>query len=317
MKHIGLLLCLLLILAPCGCAKYEPVTQTGFYMDTLCRFTAYGARADELIAACHQKMAALTAALDHREASSALYALNHSGGAWTALDADAYALLALACEMAEETGGAFDPTIGAVLTAWDDFSGNVVPTADACRAAAALVDYRTVALDPDTRSARLLEGQSVALGAVAKGYAADELARLYREYGCAGVVSLGGNVITVGKKPDGSAFSVGIQDPQHASALLTTLPLADKSAVTSGAYQRYFVADGVTYHHIFDPDTGMPAVTDLLSVTVFDENSARADALSTALFVLGYERGRALLEALGGASALFVLSDGRTVEVQP
>ncbi len=315
MKRSGVFLCLLLVLLTCGCKKNEPVAETGFYMDTLCRFTAYGGDAAALLAACHKTMAELDATLDHREETSALYALNHSDGVWTPLDAHTYAALTLSCELAAATDGAFDPTIGAVLTAWDDFSGRIVPSATDCAAAVARVSYQTVELDAASMSARIGKGQSVALGAIAKGYAADVLAALYRSYDCTGVVSLGGNVMTIGTKPDGSAFSVGIQDPADETALLTTVALADRSAVTSGAYQRYFTKSGVTYHHIFDPSTGMPSDSGLLSVTVFCEQSARADALSTALFVLGCEKGAALLETQTDVSALFVLSDGRIVEV--
>ena len=311
---MGALLALLLL---CGCAA-EPASLTGFYMDTVVELTAYGddEEAQALLFACRDRLRELEGLLSAYEPTSDIARLNSQGGEWVALSGDAYALLEAALELAQQTGGAFDPTIFPAVLAWDSMSGSVIPSAEELSAIAPLVDYTGVELDPQTQSARLRPGQMLDLGGIAKGYAADELARLYREHGACGIINLGGNVYAVGKKPGGIPFQVGVRDPIRTERLLTTLELADCSAVTSGTYERYFEQGGVRYHHILDPNSLQPSASGLCSATVLDASSVRGDALATAAVVLGAERAQELLQGLK-LTAILVTDQGESILIQP
>jgi FAD:protein FMN transferase len=171
-----------------------------------------------------------------------------------------------------------------------------------------LVGYKGLRLDDETTSAELQkEGQAVDLGGIAKGYAADEVKRILMENGItSAMINLGGNIAALGCRPDGKPWRIGIQNPLSPTGeFLAVIPVEDGAVVTSGSNERFFIEDGVRYHHIIDPRTGRPARSGLLSVTVVCGNSADADALTTALFVLDREGGMKLLE-ITGTDAVFV-----------
>ena len=152
-------------------------------------------------------------------------------------------------------------------------------------------------------------GQAMDFGGVGKGYAAARVMEIFREHGISsGMVSLGGNIQVLGKKPDKSLWRVGVRDPEGAD-YFAVLTLEDQAAVTSGGYERYFEAEGETYIHILDPRTGRPAESDLLSVTVVSEDGARADALSTALFLMGLEDAADFWRKDGGFDLVLVTED--------
>ena len=162
----------------------------------------------------------------------------------------------------------------------------------------------------------LPEGMELDLGAVAKGWTGDRLMELLRREGItSAIVELGGNVQALGSKPDGSPWRVAVQAPDG-SGYAGALEITDCAAVTSGGYQRYFEQDGETYCHIIDPAGGRPARSGLASVTVVAEEGAAADALSTALFVLGRERGEALWRERGGFECVFIGEDGSVAVTQ-
>lgn len=318
MKRLLILFCCILVsLSAVACANdTEAHTRSGFLMDTSYTLTAYGKNAETALDACIEKLAALDVELNWQNENSSLWTLNHADGAWTQLDNDAFFALQRAKEFAALTKGAFDPTIGAVLLCWDLFSGEVVPTAAEAAEAAKFVDYNGIEFDESTQNARLGAGQSVALGAIGKGYAADALRELYEANGVSGVIDLGGNILTVGDKPNGEAWRVAVRDPNDDAAYLKILAINGSCAVvTSGSYERFFEKDGVTYHHIFDPSNGLCADSGLVSVTIVTADAAEADALSTALFVLGLEDGRALAKA-SGVRAIFLTSDGTLIDTE-
>ncbi|MDO4565108.1 MAG: FAD:protein FMN transferase [Clostridia bacterium] len=313
MKKHCCVLCLLLL---CSCAPgaENPTTKTLFAMDTSVTLSCYGANSAACIQDCEEKLFELDTALNLYDENSSIYRLNNSGGDWCALDDAAFSALAYAVEYASLTSGAFDPSIGSILLAWDDFSGNVVPSDADQRSAALLCDYTKIELDRDNNSVRLGEGQRIALGGIGKGFAADCLNAIYQSHGCTGVINLGGNIYAVGAKPEGSKWRIGIQSPFDRNELICELSLSSVSIVTSGAYERGFYQDGVYYHHIFDPATGAPANSDLASVSIIHESSCFADAISTAVFVMGYDKGLSFLTD-NGISAVLVKTDGTITEV--
>jgi thiamine biosynthesis lipoprotein len=181
------------------------------------------------------------------------------------------------------------------------------------REAALHTDINGMVIDEEACTVTLTDpDMRLDVGAIAKGYAVEMVARSLAERGISGyVINVGGNVRTVGTKPEGEPWLVGIENPAEdaENPYLAYLNLADRSLVTSGSYQRYYVVDGERYHHIIDPDTLMPALG-YLSVSIVCESSADGDALSTALFCMTPEEGLALIESLPGIDAMWVMPDG-------
>lgn len=247
---------------------------------------------------------------------SPLTAVNRAaGGEPVPVPEDLFSLLRRGVGIGRLTDGAFDITWAALWGLWDfrdSLDGEPrVPTAEEIAERVALVGFRRVELDPgdDGRppTVRLPEeGMAIGLGGIAKGYALERAAQVLRDRGVRSFLLLaGGQVLAAGGKGEGP-WRVGIRDPRGGQDdLFARLSLADGSLSTSGDYERYFVLDGVRYHHVLDPRTGRPT-RGVLSATVVAEDPVLADALSTALMVLGVERSLALVEALDGAEAVLV-----------
>ena len=170
--------------------------------------------------------------------------------------------------------------------------------------------------DADTSLVTLPSGTELSFASVAKGCAAKYAAQAMANVGVtSAIISLGGNVQTLGLRPDGSNWNVAVQDPENTNSYVGILSVGETAVVTSGGYQRYFVAsNGTTYQHIIDPSTGRPADTDLLSVTIVCEDGTMADALSTALYVLGESGAKSYYETYGtDFDMVLVTDDGRIV----
>ena len=217
---------------------------------------------------------------------------------------------------AELSGGAFDPTIGPLVKLWSIGSDDErLPSEKEISDTLELVNWRDVIINRDEKTVFLLkEGMALDLGAIAKGYAGDEAVRIAKDAGVkSGVLDLGGNIVTIGWRTDkGSTrpWRIGVQDPLHErGSYIGILSVHDTCVVTSGVYERYFMLDGKRYHHIFSTETGYPVDNGLLSVTIVTEKSTDADALSTVVFTLGLEQGKALVDATPGVEAVFILDD--------
>lgn len=213
----------------------------------------------------------------------------------------------LALDVAQASGGAFDPTILSVSELWDIGGENQRhPARSEIDEALKTVDYSSVTLTDDVL--RTDNDQVfLELGAIGKGYALEKAEEaINKEEITAGILSAGSSILTFGTKPDGSKFRVGLRDPRGTQEdLIGVFTLTDLSISTSGDYEKYFEEDGKRYHHILDARTGEPADSGLMSVTVISENSALSDALSTAGFILGLDEGMNLLDKYG-VFAIFV-----------
>lgn len=218
------------------------------------------------------------------------------------------AVVAAALDCASLSGGAFDPTVAPLLDRWgflgQDFR---VPAPEELEAVLPLVDYTRVKLDqPCAKIFLPLEGMSLDLGGIAKGYIVDRGMALLQGAGIKhAFLNAGGDIALLGGKPDGTPWRVGVLHPRNPETCLAIISLEDGAVVTSGDYQRSFTAGGRHYHHILDPRNGYPAA-ELASVTVLAGTVTQADALSTAIFVLGPEEGLALVEKLAGVEALLI-----------
>ena len=290
-------------------------------MDTAMVFTAYGKESIRAVYDAEEEVRRLDALLSRTSESSEIGMLNSAGEKTVPVGTEIAALIRTAGAYAQATDGAFDITIAPLVSAWGFTTDSYqVPSQADIDSLMECVGMEHVHLSGG--DARLDEGSMVDLGGIAKGYAADRVAEIFREHAVPrGKVELGGNILVIGDKPDGTAWRVGIQDPKNpddANGLVGVLNLMDAFAVTSGSYQRYFEQDGEIYHHIIDPATGYPADSGLTSVTVVADsgqgNGTMCDALSTALFVMGEEK--ALDFWRGGTydfQLVLVTEDGRVV----
>lgn len=291
-------------------ADQERLSTVGFYFDTVVTIITYGAEEallDEALAQCEKYEALLSKTVE----GSDVWKINHADGQPVEVSGDTRLILETALEVAAASGGKLDVTIAPVVALWD-FTGEeaALPREGDVAAAMETVDYRQIQLEGNTVT--LPPGYSIDLGAIAKGYIADQVAVFLKERGVAhGLLNFGGNVVAIGDKPDGSPWSVGIQDPdEDTGAYLTAIQVVDRSVVTSGIYERGFDLDGVRYHHILDTDDGWPVQNELASVTIISESSMLGDALSTSCLALGYEGALALLEGYPDVGALFIHRDG-------
>lgn len=291
MKNI-LALCLALLLLS-GCGGVERSAETIYAMDTVMTVTVYAETGDAQAAllAAEEEINRLDALLSISDEKSDIYLLNQKCGG--AVSEETYGLLQRALDIAELTGGDYDPTVYPLMEAWGFRSGEYrVPTQTELTALLSKVGHERVCMG-DVVS--LPEGGGMDLGGIAKGYTSEQVLGVLAAEGVgSAVISLGGNVGTLGRKPDGSPWVVAIRDPEgEESSYIATLRLGQAEgcvyAITSGGYERYFEQDGTRYHHILDPKTGYPAETDLRSVTIVSQDGTLADALSTAMFVKGFD----------------------------
>lgn len=308
-----------------------------FAMGTLVRISVSGGRQAALEAAVSEAAAEITrlekifsARLGDSEISRINSAPELAGG--HTISAETYELLSLALQVAEETDGAFDPTIGAASALWGIGTENARIPGDAeIEKILPTINWRTIRLWQEKTPGRApaavykassAKGQFLDLGGIAKGFAADRAADILRSRGVkSALLDLGGDLVVVGNAPQGRPWRLGLQNPKGARgnyfAVVTT---SNAALVTSGTYERFFERDGVRYHHILNPASGCPSRSDLISVSVVmheaagENNSARSDALSTALFVMGMEKARTFLDRHGDVQSVLVAEqDGEII----
>lgn len=272
------------LLAGCG-AGAEYKTEF-FAMDTVMQMTLYGVRdAQELARDVIAEVSALEDELSVTREDSSLARLNR--GEALVPEQDLRELLSRTEELGARTGGCLDASIYPIVKLWGFTTGSYRVPGEAERTQA-LESCGMEHLHREGDTLRLDDGSALDFGAVAKGYAAEQCAALLAAAGGSGILTLGGNIQTVGTKPDGSAWRIGVTDPDRPEESIAVLTLEGSSAVvTSGGYQRYFEQDGVRYSHIMDPFTGASVQNDLRSVTVVAGSGFLADGLSTALYVMG------------------------------
>jgi len=305
-----------LIFTSCGTAfnRNEAVERYDMYMGTIITVKAYGKNADKAADKVINRISELERIFTINDTSGEIDALNGMAGIGEVqLTNDSIYVLNKAIEYAKLSEGTFDVTIGPLVKAWGIGTDNHrVPSKDEIDELLKLVNFRDLRVDNTKLTASLAhKGQIVDLGGIAKGYAGDEAIGVLKENGIkSALVNLGGNVVVLGSKPDGSPWTVGIQNPRAtAGKYLGTVSVRDKAVVSSGDYERFFMKDGIRYHHILDPRTGYPADSGLISTTIIADSAIDADALSTSVFILGLDKGMQLVESLDGVDAIFVTED--------
>lgn len=294
-----------------GCTRNtEPISRTGFYFDTVIQITLYGTEDHSVLDGCFDLAEKYENLFSATKEGSDVWNINHANGETVMVSEETVALLVTAVDYANTTEGRIDPTIRPVSALWDFGSeGNAhVPEDTEIKKALSHVScdiirfgvspsnetgesvYNTVTLtDPEA---------AIDLGFIAKGYIADKMKEYLLSQGMkSACISLGGNVLAIGEKPDGSPFRIGIQEPfAPEGTTLDTVDIRDTSAVTSGIYERCFYEGDTLYHHVLDISTGYPVDNELASVTIICPSSVKADALSTACLCMGPEKGRQYLD---------------------
>lgn len=269
--------------------KKETSEKQIFAMNTVMTFQAYGENASEAVEAAAEEIKRLSSLLSISEETSEVFMINEAGEGM--LSEDTVKILERALDIYEQTEGAFDCTIFPLMQLWGFPTKEYhVPTKEEIEEKLKLVDSSKI--EVQLPYIFLGVNQKIDFGGIAKGYASDRAIEIFEAYGIeSGMVSLGGNIKVLNRKPDGSLWNVGIRNPKGAETdSIAAIKVEDKALVTSGGYERYFEEDGNTYIHIIDPKTGYPAQNGLASVTIVSDDGMLADALSTSLFVMGEEK---------------------------
>lgn len=318
-RIVSLLLMFALLGAATGCgAQEKTVSKTSLKLDTVVTITLYDWTDPSTIDLAMAEIDRLDGLLSVEKEGSDLYRLAQAAGKhWVDISLETAEVLTASKEYYTLSQGYFDITVGPLIDLWniqDDHQGHY-PTQEELTKTLPLVRSDDLQVK-DGKAYLAREGMKANLGAIAKGYIADKVKEFLMNQGVKhAVLDLGRNILLIGGKTDASNFEIGVQDPNGEDGkVYAYLSVKDKSIVTSGVYERYFLYDGVKYHHILDPFTGFPVENGLSSVTILSDNSMQGDALSTTCLLLGEEKGMALIESLDHVEALFITSDGESMQ---
>ena len=315
---VGVLLAIGVLCFVAYYAIYVPYTErhvtasqkVRILMDTSVDIRADARNSEQLVNQAFAEIERVEETLSRYINTSEVSTINSHAGEWVEVSQFTIELIKEALRIAELSDGAFDVTIGAVMDLWGFGTGQYkVPSEEEIAQALTTVGYERVEIDESKRQVRIPEGTILDLGGIAKGFAVDETAEFLRKNNVKrAIINAGGDIAAIGRRPDETPWRVGVQNPDNPADIRWILPLENSCVVTSGDYQRFFVYDDQKWHHIIDPRTGYPA-RELQSVTIITERATIADALSTAIFVLGMEAGSQLVEKLEGVEAIIVSRD--------
>lgn len=316
--YLVLILTVTILLTSCSIGKEKSFKSDGFALGTIVSQEIYGQNGRQVSDEATAKLKYLEDLMTINAPGGDSNKLNENAGkGYVELNPETISVLKSARKISDlSEGAAFDITVAPVVKAWGIGTDDPqIPSKETLEKLVPLINYRDVHIDEVNNKASLAKtGQMIDLGGIAKGYAGDVLREIYQKNGIkSGIINLGGNVVAVGSKPDGSAWSIGIQNPRSETGeIVGIIQVSDKAVVTSGDYQRYFEKDGKRYCHIIDPHTGYPADSGLMSVTIITSSSIDADGLAKA-FVLGLDKGMDLVEKYnqlyGLADAIFITTD--------
>lgn len=301
-----------LLFGICGCAPKNAVySNNNIFFDTIVTLTVYDPDHVDYMQDCFDLAAKYENMFSRTVPDSDISKINNSPGQFVEVSDETIELLEYGIQYCELSNGAFDITVGALSDTWD-FKNNtgMIPSQTAIDTALSTVNYKNIIIDGN-KVCLNAEGAMIDLGGIAKGYIADKMKEYLEEQGVtSALINLGGNVLLVGSKVDGTPFSIGIQKPfDETGTAIAKVDIDDCTLVSSGVYERYFEVDNTLYHHILDTETGYPIENGLYGVTIICEDSVDGDALSTTVFSLGLEEGMALIEGLEDTEAIFVTDE--------
>ncbi len=318
-KLICALLCAAMLLPMTACGETKESQREIFAMDTVMTLTAYGNYREAGLDAAQSIIHSMDSILDPELDTSITYAINNAQGANVSITAQVDKMLSTAKDVYDKSGGSLDLSLYPVIKLWGFVDGHYyVPTDTEISQALSLRAFDKMALTsfPSSGSYAVSfpAGTQISFASVGKGCAAENAIDAMRQAGVtSGIVSLGGNVQTLGQKPNGDDWTIAIQDPNNTSSYLGVINVGETAVVTSGTYQRYFTSNGKTYHHLINPKTGYPVTNSLLSVTIICDDGTLADCLSTAMFVLGQTNALNYWRNYGGFEMIMVNSSNEII----
>lgn len=296
-----------------GCMKddVKPISKDGIFLGTICKITVYDKVSPNIIDKAYARVNDIENEMSINKPSTEVTNINSASGKnYIKVSSDVLEVINRSLYYSSISNGKFDISIGCIDKLWNIGTDKArVPSPNEISSKLSLVNYKNILINKKDNSIMLKnKGMLIDLGAIAKGYAGDEVKRILKENGVThAVINLGGNIVTIGNKPDNNPWKIGIKDPFVPDAdPWATINISDKSIVTSGIYERFFEKDGKRYHHILDPKTGYPVDNSLVSVSIICDNSMNADGLSTTAFSLGLDKGLKLIESTKNTEAIFV-----------
>lgn len=292
----------------------DPLRRTEFMLGTAVTISLYDHQSEEILDKAFSRITELENTLSINKSGTLLDEVNSKAGeSPVQVDSATFDVIQKGLSYSPLTNGSFDITIGPIVKLWSiGFPEARVPSNDEILATLPLVDYTSVILDESNQTIFLTQkNMKIDLGSIGKGYAADEVAKVLIENGVQhALIDLGGNIYTLGNKPGGSLWKIGVQDPFNPRGeIIGYVSVENKSIVTSGIYERFIEEDGKQYHHLLNPHTGYPFDNEIAGVTIISDTSTDGDALSTSVFSLGIEEGLDFINSLNGIDAVFVTKD--------
>jgi len=320
-RIIIFLLLISLIFTFSGCRNEETkivnnnkISESEFLLDTHVTITLYGTADENLFPEIFEEIQRLENILSvHVEGSDLDLLKKNAGIKPVKVSEDTIKLMEKSIKYSELTNGLFDITSGPLIDLWGIGTESAkIPSKDEIKEAIGLINYKKIKIDKKESTVFLEDDDMIAnLGAIAKGYIADRVEeKLYKLGIESAIINLGGNVQLIGTKPDGTLFRIGIQDPDESrGGNIGVYTGKDVTIVSSGDYERFFIEDGVKYHHILNPKTGFPVDTEIKSVSIITDKSFEADALSTSVLLSGWDKGIAMIENSKDIEAIFINKD--------
>jgi len=308
---------LALILA--GCGQAQLVKETRALMDTFCEISCYGDNKSTIVSAidaAFKEMERIEKVFSKFNENSEVSNINALAAfEKISVSEEVFKLIERSVYYSRISDGAFDITVAPLMEAWGFVRRHKsMPGKEAIENALKGVGYKNIELDPKGMSIKFLNKKTkIDFGGIAKGYAVDRARTILAAHGIKnGLINLGGNMFALGYAPGSKKWKIGVEDPVNKGKLLRSFELKDKAIGTSGNYERFFEIEGKRYSHIINPVTGEPC-QGIISVTVIADSAEEADALSTAIFVMGEEKGLNLAKSIKGIKVLMLKEDGRLI----
>jgi len=296
--------------------KYEKleVVKSSYALGTIINLKVYGSKGETAIKKAIEKLNDIDDKMSAFKEDSEISRITSKAGVMSqAVSKDTFFVIKKAVEYSEILEGTFDPTIRPLVKLWNiGTEQETIPEKVQIDETLKLVNYNDVILDESKNSIMLKQkNQALDVGGIAKGFAADEVRDILYEHNIkSALIDLGGNIFALGSKNDGTHWKIGIQNPfKPRGEYIGILSVKNKSVVTSGNYERYFMKDGKRFHHIIDPKTGYPSQSKIISATIISDNSIDGDGLSTGVYIIGIDKAMKIIEAIDGIGAIFVTED--------
>lgn len=297
-----------------GCSKEKVTTKENYLLDTIIQLKVYGKNSEKATNDAMNAISNIDDIMSPTKSISDVVKINHKAGKdFVNINNDTLKVIKTSIDYSKISDGKFDITVGPLVKLWGIGTKNArVPSKQEINNALKLINYKDVLIDEKNKSVKLnSSNESIDLGGIAKGYAADKAREVLENQGIkSAYLNLGGNIVAIGNKTDGTPWNIGIQDPlKNRGEYFGIIRVSNKSIVSSGSYERFFIKDNKKYHHILNTKTGYPAESGILSSTIVSDKSIDGDALSTITFILGLEKSMEIIEKMDGVDAILVTND--------